>query len=260
MLSLTYRGKTAGPWPREKYKERSGTGAKGCFPAFLRIFCIAGRFLMHWMDKLERKLGRYAVPHMMYVVTGIMLAVFAANLVLGGIVSPMLFFHRGLILQGQVWRIITFIFLPPSTSVLWIAFSLYFYCLMGNALESAWGTFRFNLFYLCGVAGSILAGFITGTGVNHFLNMSLFFAYAAVYPENQIMLFFFLPIKVKWLAAANALYFLYMFVVGGWTARAAILFSLLNIWLFFGGDLFRHIRQQAGYWKTRRQFRKNNRF
>ena len=74
------------------------------------------------------------------------------------------------------------------------------------------------------------------------------------------MLFFFLPIKVKWLAAANALYFLYMFVVGGWTARAAILFSLLNIWLFFGGDLFRHLRQQAGYWKTRRQFRKNNRF
>lgn len=215
---------------------------------------------MNWMDRLERKLGRYAIPHVMYFVTGIMLAVFVADLVLGGQVSPMLAFHRGLFLRGQVWRLVTFIFLPPSTSVLWILFSLYFYCFIGNSLEAAWGTFRFNLFYLCGIVGSILAGFATGYGVNHFLNMSLFFAYAAVYPENQLMLFFFLPIKVKWLAALDAVYFIYMFIVGGWPARVSILFSLLNIWIFFGGDFFRNLKQQAGYWKTRQQFRKNNRF
>lgn len=215
---------------------------------------------MNWMDRLERKFGRYAIPRVMVFITGIMLAVFAADLILGGRVTPMLVFHRGLILQGQVWRLITFIFLPPNSSVFWIAFSLYFYCLMGSALENAWGSFRFNLFYLCGILGSILAGFATGYGVNHFLNMSLFFAYAAVYPENQLMLFFLIPIKVKWLAALDALYFAYMFLVGGWSSRVAILFSLLNIWLFFGGDLFRRIRQQAGYWKTRQQFRKNNRF
>lgn len=215
---------------------------------------------MNWMDRLERKFGRYSIPHIMYFVTGIMLAVFAADLVLGGTVTSMLAFSRGLILRGQIWRVFTFIFLPPGTSVLWIVFSLYFYCLMGNALENAWGTFRFNLFYLCGIIGSILAGFLTGYGLNHFLNMSLFFAYAAVYPENQLMLFFFLPIKVKWLAAVDAAYFLIMFIFGNWSMRVAILFSLLNVWLFFGADFFRNLRQQAGYWKTRRQFRKNNRF
>lgn len=215
---------------------------------------------MDWIDRLERKFGRYSIPHVMYFITGIMLAVFVGDLIVGGRVSPMLYFSRDLILRGQIWRLITFIFLPPNSSVFWIAFSLYFYCLMGNALESAWGTFRFNVFYLCGILGTILAGLVTGYGVNHFLNMSLFFAYAAVYPENQVMLFFLIPIKVKWLAAIDALYFLYMFIVGGWPSRIAILFSLLNIWLFFGGDLFRHIRQQASYWKTRRQFRKNNRF
>ena len=199
---------------------------------------------MNWMDRLERKFGRYAIPRVMVFITGIMLAVFAADLILVGRVTSILVFHRGLILQGQVWRLITF----------------YFYCLMGSALENAWGSFRFNLFYLCGILGSILAGFVTGYGVNHFLNMSLFFAYAAVYPENQLMLFFLIPIKVKLLAALDALYFAYMFLVGGWSSRVAILFSLLNIWLFFGGDLFRRIRQQAGYWKTRQQFRKNNRF
>lgn len=215
---------------------------------------------MNWLDRLERKLRRYSVSHIMYLITGIMLAVFVGDLLLGGRVSSMLSFHRGLILRGQVWRILTFIFLPPSSSVIWILFSLYFYCLMGNALESAWGTFRFNLFYLCGILGSILAGFVTGYGVNQFLNMSLFFAYAAVFPENQLMLFFVLPIKVKWLAALDALYFIWMFIVGGWPARAAILLALLNIWLFFGGDFFRNLKQQAGYWKTRRNFRKNNRF
>lgn len=215
---------------------------------------------MNWMYRLERKLGRYAIPHVMYFVTGIMLAVFAADLVLGGMVSPMLTFSRALLLRGQVWRLVTFIFLPPNSSVLWIVFSLYFYCLMGNALESAWGTFQFNLFYLCGIIGSILAGLITGYSVNHFLNMSLFFAYAAVFPENQLMLFFVLPIKVKWLALVDAAYFAFMFIVGGWSTKVAILFSLLNIWLFFGSDFFRNLKQQAGYWKTRQQFRRNNRF
>ncbi len=215
---------------------------------------------MNWMDRLERKFGRHSVPRIMYFITGVMLAVFVGDLLFGGRVSALLAFSRGLILQGQVWRIITFIFLPPNSSVIWIVFSLYFYCLMGNALESAWGTFRFNLFYLCGIVGCILAGFVTGYGVNHFLNMSLFFAYAAVFPDNQLMLFFILPIKVKWLALADILYFIWMFIIGGWPSRVAILLALLNIWLFFGSDFFHYLKQQMGYWKTRQQFRRNNRF
>ena len=226
----------------------------------LFIIFRKGFVQMNWIDKLERKFGRYAVPHIMYLITGIMLAVYVSDLLLGGRVSPMLYFHRGLVAQGQVWRVVTFIFLPPNSSPFWILFSLYFYCLMGNALENAWGSFRFDLFYLCGILGALIAGLITGQAVNHFLNMSLFLAFAALYPDHQVLLFFILPIKVKWLALLDAAYFLFMFIVGGWASRAAIVFSLLNIWLFFGGDFFRNLRQQAGYWKTRRQFRKNNKF
>lgn len=215
---------------------------------------------MNWIDKLERKFGRYYIPHLMYYITGIMLAVFAADLILGGRVSPMIFFYRDLIAQGQVWRLLTFIFMPPGTSPVWILFSLYFYCIIGNALESAWGGFRFNLFYLCGVIGAILSGLITGRTGSEFLNLSLFLAFAAIYPDHQVLLFFFLPVKVKWLAALDLAYILYSFVMGNWVVRLCILFSLLNVLLFFGGDFFRSLRQQAGYWKTRRQFRRNSRF
>lgn len=214
---------------------------------------------MDWIDKLDRKFGRHSIPHLMYFVTGIMLAVFAADLVLGGKVTGMLYFDRDLILQGQVWRLITFAFLPPDSSLIWIFFSLYFYCIIGNGLEQAWGSFRFNIFYLVGVLGTILSGFLTGYAINYYLNMSLFLAFAAIYPEHEVLMFFFLPIKIKWLALLDALYFIVSFVMGSWSARLAILFALLNILLFFGGDFLRNVKQQAGYWKTRQNFRRNNR-
>lgn len=214
---------------------------------------------MNWIDRLNRKFGKYAVPHLMYFVTGVMLAVFAADLVLNGQVTQMFFFQRDLILHGQVWRLLTFIFLPPNRSLIWIFFSLYFYCVIGNGLEQAWGSFRFNIFYLTGIFGAILSGFISGYAVNEYLNLSLFLAFAAIYPDHEILLFFFLPVKMKWLALIDLLLYAYTFIFGGWPARLTILFSFLNILLFFGGDLLRTARQQAGYWKTRQNFRRNNR-
>ena len=214
---------------------------------------------MNWIDSLERKFGRHSIPHLMYFITGVMLAVYVTDLVLGGQVSAALYFDRSLILRGEVWRLVTFLFLPPNSSPIWILFSLYFYCLIGNGLESAWGSFRFNIFYLVGVLGAVCSGLITGYAANGFLNMSLFLAFAAIYPDNQVLVFFFLPIKIKWLALLDALYFIFAFLAGGWPSKLAILFALLNIVLFFGGDLLRNAKQQAGFWKTRYNFRKNNR-
>ena len=214
---------------------------------------------MNWIDSLERKFGRHSIPHLMYFITGVRLAVYVTDLVLGGQVSAALYFDRSLILRGEVWRLVTFLFLPPNSSPIWILFSLYFYCLIGNGLESAWGSFRFNIFYLVGVLGAVCSGLITGYAANGFLNMSLFLAFAAIYPDNQVLVFFFLPIKIKWLALLDALYFIFAFFAGGWPSKLAILFALLNIVLFFGGDLLRNAKQQAGFWKTRYNFRKNNR-
>lgn len=213
---------------------------------------------MNWLDKLERKLGRHALPHIMLLLTGVMLAVFVSDLILGGRVSDALYFDRTLILSGQVWRLITFIALPPSSSLVWILFSLYFYCFMGEQLENAWGSFRFNVFYLAGYLAAVISGLITGYTTNEFLNMSLFFAFAALFPDQQLLLFFFLPIKVKYLALLDLLYYVWSFIRGSWSIRLTILFAFLNIVLFFGGDFLRTVKQQAGYWKTRREFRKNN--
>lgn len=215
---------------------------------------------MKWLNRLEYKYGRRAIPHLMYMLSGVMLAVYLLDLFLPGApVQSLLALDMGLVAQGQIWRLITFIFLPPSSSPLWILFNLYFYCLLGNALESEWGSFRFNVFYLCGIIGTILAAVITGYGTNHFLNLSLFLAFAALYPDFELLLFFFIPIKVKYLALIDLVYYAGALVFGTWSSRAAIVMSLLNVVLFFGGDFLRGLKQRAGYWKTRRNFRKYNR-
>lgn len=121
--------------------------------------------------------------------------------------SSLLAFDRSAILRGQIWRIVTFVFIPPNSSPFFIFLSLYFYWLIGSSLENQWGAFRFNVFYLCGVIGTMLFGFITGYATNYYLNLSLFFAFALIFPDFQLMLFFILPVKVKYLALLDAIGF-----------------------------------------------------
>ena len=211
---------------------------------------------MDWIDRLDRRFGRHAIPHLMYFITGIMLAIYVADLVLGGQIIPMLTFSRSLILQGEVWRVATFLFLPPNSSPIWILFSLYFYCVIGNGLEGAWGSFRFNVFYLVGALAAILSGFLTGASVNEYLNLSLFLAFAALYPEHQVLLFFFIPIKIKYLAYLDWILFAWSFIVGSWTIRAAIVASLINFFLFFGPGMFRGLKNKFKYRSVQRNWRK----
>lgn len=162
-----------------------------------------------------------------------------------------------LVLKGEIWRLITFLFIPPGGSILQSALTLYFYYFVGSALENRWGPRRFLVFYSIGAFAAIAAGLLTGFGTNQYLNLSLFFAFAVQYPEFQLMLFFILPIKVKWLALLNALYYLYGIIMGGWPIRIAILFSLLNIILFFGGNILSQARNAIAQWKRRRVFKRN---
>ena len=113
---------------------------------------------MSWLDKLERKLGRFAIPGLMRVVVIGMALVFCCELLFPqALLGYYLSFLPELIAQGQVWRVFTFIFLPPESSLLFIVFALYFYYFIGNALENEWGSFRFTLYYLLGVVGTIIA-------------------------------------------------------------------------------------------------------
>lgn len=202
-----------------------------------------------WINKLERKFGRYAIPNLMYYIIILYAFGFALDLFANGFYANCLSLNAYAILHGEVWRLITFLIQPPSTNLLFVVFTLYLYYMIGRELEYAWGSFRFNLYFFTGVLFHIVAVFLAyflfdvvllvGTT---YLNLSLFFAYAALYPNQQFYVFGVLPIKVKYLAWIDAAYFVYAILQAflpayggaGYQARALAAFvSLLNFLLFF---------------------------
>ena len=215
---------------------------------------------MDWLDKLERRWGRLAVPNLMTTIVAGQALVFACDLLFPRAnLLYYLYFSPAHILQGQVWRIFTFIFLPPESSLLMMALALYLYWFIGSSLEREWGSFRFTMYYLLGIAGNIVAGFISGGATNSYLNLSLFFAFAAVYPNMQMLLFFIIPVKMKYLAAFDAFIYVMAFLSGGLQTKAAIVASLANFFIFFGPDVWRRMRANYRYRQQRQAWRDANR-
>ena len=211
------------------------------------------------LDKLQRKLGRYAIPNLMlYIIAG-MGFVFLVDMVVypvtGFSASATFAFSRPLIMRGQIWRLITFIFIPQTYNALFLILSLYFYWMIGSALQSQWGSFKFNLYYLCGVVGCAVGGMLTGYASNSFLNMSLFLAFAMIYPEFTVLMIF-LPIKVKWLAMIDAVLMLLMFLTGSWPERVAQIISLANLALFFWRDGYLTIKNAYRRYKWKQSWRR----
>lgn len=213
---------------------------------------------MNWMDRLNRRF-RFGIPNLMIYITATMLVVYVLGYGLRLNIYGLISFNRDLILNGQIWRLITFIFQPPSSSPIFVILSLYFYYFIGNTLENVWGSNRFTLYYLFGIVGAVIAGFIAGGTTNTYLNLSLFFAFAQLFPDHQVLLFFVIPIKIKYLAYVNWFFFLVNFLFGGMVTRVAILFSLLNFFLFFGPDIFSGIRRRWNSHQRRKEFERDMR-
>lgn len=216
------------------------------------------------LDRLSYKYGRYGISGLMLYIVIAMAGVFVVELFVPEMpLSIYLFFSRDLIFAGQWWRVITWIFIPNDSSIVWIIFSLYFYWMIGTGLEQQWGKFKFNVYYFMGVILTIIGGFITGYTSNTYLYYAMFFAFAVLYPNHQILLFFFIPVKMKWLAIVDAIFFGAMLVlniiVGNWSEVAAIIISMLNFILFFCGDFKTFVKNQIHYAKHRNKY-KNNRY
>lgn len=208
---------------------------------------------------LERKLRRYSVSDLMkYIVIGqgIVYMLMYIWPSLGYQVYSMITLSRNALLRGQIWRIVTFIFAPPASSPLFVLFMLYFYYMIGTGLERRWGKVKFNLYYAIGMLAAVLSCLLTGHADNTYLNLSLFFAYAALFPNEEVLLFMILPVKMKYLALVDALIYLRAFIVGPNSSRVTIVLCLANVFLFLGGDLIHTIRRESQYWKTRYNFRK----
>lgn len=211
---------------------------------------------------LERKLRRYAIADLMkYIVIGQGI-VYILQFVwpsLGYALYSMMTLSRAGLLRGQIWRLVTFIFSPPASSPLFALFSLYFYYIIGTGLESRWGKVKFCLYYLVGMVCAWIACLLTGYASNAYLNLSLFFAFAAMFPNEPVLLFGILPIKMKYLALVDVLIYLQQFIAGPASTRVTIVLCLLNVILFLGGDLLNTLRRESQYWKTRYNFRKTMR-
>jgi len=215
---------------------------------------------MNFLDRIPYKYRRYCIPNLMlYIVAG-MAIIFVSDILtlpqLGFQVSSLLEFNKEAILQGQVWRVISFIFMPPDATFIFMAFVLYFYWMIGSSMESTWGSFKFNAYYLVGILGTVIAGLITGYATNYYLNLSLFFAFAASFPDMEVRLFFVLPIRIKWLALLDGLLFLYSFIISGWGGRIALLVSIGNFLLFFGGNFINRIKAYRRKSDFNRDFRR----
>lgn len=208
------------------------------------------RAIQNWLDRFCHKHPRLAIPHlMMYLVLGTAaVALFDAFSMGSGGFSQFFYFDRNLILSGQIWRLVTFLIVPTGGNIFLVAISLYFYYFIATALEREWGSAKFTIYYLAGVVLNILVGLLVGYTNIFYINMALFFAFATLYPDMQVLLFFIFPIKIKWLAWFDAAFFafeIFGYLFQGSPQMALIpLVAILNYLLFFAGDLFDFVQQK----------------
>ncbi len=194
---------------------------------------------------MERKFGRYAVPQLtkfiiLTYIIGYMLYFFQA-LTHNNILMLMYLSPRLIIKGGQVWRLVTWLFMPPESPGIFTIIMLFFYYQIGTALEQTWGDFRYNLYIFSGILFMVIGAFVLyAFGINvdgmfttYYISLSIFLAFAACYPNMQVMLYFLIPLKIKYLAifdlvltAINAFY-------ATMPERMAIVFSMLNFVIFF---------------------------
>lgn len=204
------------------------------------------------LNKMERKIGRYAISNLsLYIIIA-----YAIGYILS--LTGTLDFLRlnpYEILQGQVWRVVTWIIVPPSSLGIFTIIMLFFYYSLGNNLERTWGTFRYNVYIFGGMLFTLLGAFllyviyaiilkqpgdyvglIIGYSFStYYINMSIFLAFAAMYPNMSVMLYFIIPIKMKWMALVYAFFILLQAIQGSFATRVAIFMSLLNFIIFFFG-------------------------
>jgi hypothetical protein len=198
---------------------------------------------MSLLTKLERFLGRFAIPNLsLILVAGQVL--FWGLALMAGFNLERLALRPTAVLEGEVWRLVAFLLYPPNAHPVFIAFAWYLFYLMGGALDHYWGAFRYNAFLGLGWLLTVAVAFITpgAYASNLFLAGSVFLAFAYLNPDFVMMLFFILPVKIKWLALLQWLGYGFVLVVGPWPARLMVLAATGNFLVFFAGDIAHQIR------------------
>lgn len=211
--------------------------------------------LIRSIDRLERKFGKFAIRGLMLYITIGNLAVFILNYIMPSLnLTVKLMLIPSLVLRGEVWRLVTYVFIPPQANIFFIFFVIYFYYMIGTTLEHEWGSFKLTVYYLIGMLGTTIAAFFTGSTDATHLNLSLFLAFAYLFPNYEILIFFILPVKIKYLAWLNWAFIAFTVIFGSTSAKVAALVSLINYFLFFGSDLTKRIKNRSNVRYNRKNF------
>lgn len=224
---------------------------------------------MNWLNKLERKWGHLAIPNLIVWLIG----AYSIGYVLyrmNPMILELLTLSPYHILHGQIWRLVTWIFIPSTGSLFSLLIMALLYYQLGTALERTWGTFRFNVYIFSGMLFTVIGAFILygimyllnggivesmqyiGYGFStNYINLSIFLAFAMTYPDMQILLMFFIPVKMKWMGIVYGILVIAEFIEGGWATKIAIVMSLLNFIIFFFST--RDVKRYAPHEVKRRQ-------
>jgi membrane associated rhomboid family serine protease len=205
---------------------------------------------MRSIDRFCARHPRFGIPNLMlFIIIGNAIVWVFTQMDTTHTLAGFLAFSPYHILHGQIWRIITFALVPDYSSLLSLVISLYFYYFIGSALENQWGAGKFTIYYFTGLLCTIVYGFIVYfiTGVSYsistsYINLSMFFSFATLFPETRVLLFFFIPVKIKWLAYIDAAFFVLEVLVSPFPANLLPVVAILNYLLFCGGWLFDIIR------------------
>jgi hypothetical protein len=211
---------------------------------------------MSILSRLNAKFGRYALPNLTVVLIVGQVLMFLTQQLNPGMQGFQMLerirMYPDRVLAGEYWRVITFLFVPPTTNLIFAVFFWYMFYLMGTTLEVTWGAFRYNVYLLIGYVASIASAFgvhfahgaLAGVPASSgFLFGSVFLAFARFFPEFTLYVMFVIPIKIKWLAMLQWLGYGYAFLFGDWMERAMIVASVANYLLFFGHDIWLSVKQ-----------------
>lgn len=240
------------------------------------------------MSKFEKKFGKYAIKN----ISLMLILCYVCGYLISMINSDFFYYlylnPYEIIFHGQIWRLITWIIVPPGTLSFWTLIMLYFYYSIGTTLEHTWGTYRYNLYLFLGMIFTAVGAFalmgysylfhgelisvigaryyfasITPMFSTYYVNMSIFLAFAATFPDMQVLLFFFIPVKVKVMGIIYGIMLVYEFIVGygkgaeplNAANRFVIAASLLNFLVFFLTSR-NHIHMSPRQIKRRQEFKR----
>lgn len=205
---------------------------------------------MRWKSRFLQAFDRVAIPNITLYLIAFQVVCYLA--IMGqpdAHLEQRLLFDPAAAVHGEWWRAITFLFLPPLDNPIFAFFAWYFFWLMGTALEANWGTARYNLYLLIAALATILSGFgayllgAPGFGTNIYIEQTVFLAFAALYPDFQIYIFFILPVKVKWIALVTWVLLGFQFLMVGWVAKAMLVAAVGNYLCFFWPEIVQRIKR-----------------